>query len=106
MSVLKSLAYSADGSFNGMWCTPSRLNGEKMSPFCTAMCAYSMRCISPDLAKQCLMSALDLQDEKRIYSKLGNTRFQGRKHRTADTCVSNITAFQVTGRHFNFVRKL
>lgn len=77
MSVLKSLAYSADGSFNGMWCTPSRLNGEKMSPFCTAMCAYSMRCISPDLAKQCLMSALDLQDENGFIPSSATPDFKG-----------------------------
>lgn len=77
MSVLKSLAYSADGNFNGMWCTPSRLGGEKMSPFCAAMCAYSMRYISPVLAKQCLMSALNLQDENGFIPSAATPDFKG-----------------------------
>lgn len=77
MSVLKSLTHSADGFFKGSWCTPSRLSGEKLSPFSAAMCAYSMRHISPDLAKQCLMSVLDLQDENGFIPSAATPDFKG-----------------------------
>lgn len=63
LSVLKSLVHSPEGFFKGMWCTPSRLPNEKFTLFDAALCAGSMRFISADLAKQCIMSALDLQDE-------------------------------------------
>lgn len=81
MSVLKSLAYSADGSFNGMWCTPSRLNGEK--------CRRSAR----QCARiQCAVSRPTLRNSalcRRLIYRMKTDLFQARQHPISRAKTSN-----------------
>lgn len=76
-SVLKSLTFSPEGFFKGMWCTPSRIPNEKYTLFDAVLYADSMRYVSYDAAKQCLMSALDLQDENGFIPGEGLYNYKG-----------------------------